>query len=202
MRKFFDCAVKAPLSVRAWNVEDFSRLPDHKDFEYATATHFVKAAFGQRRAISYDGRRIVDSVEKGMELRDRATGARLKSFQTSDPVVTAVELSHDNQRLAVATLDGVITIFDVDSGRELAHRQPHANKVYTMAFNSDDSRLASGGDDSVIHIADAATLDVRLTLRGHTSYVHALTFTPEDRALVSGSGDMTVRLWSAQIPPP
>ena len=107
----------------------------------------------------------------------------------------SVAWTPDGRRLAVASDDGDVTIWDATTGRELARLRAHARGATAVAWNPDGTRLASGGEDALIRIWDAASFNSVATLRGHRDMVRCLDWRPDGKWLASGSQDRSVRIW-------
>ena len=107
----------------------------------------------------------------------------------------SVAWTPDGRRLAVASDDGDVTIWDATTGRELARVRAHARGATAVAWNSDGTRLASGGEDAIIRIWDAASFNSVSTLRGHRDMVLCLAWSRDGEWLASGSQDGSVRIW-------
>ena len=109
--------------------------------------------------------------------------------------VLSVAFSPDSKRLASASWDKSIKLWDTVTGTELLTLKGHSRGVYSVAFSPDGKRLASGSDDATIKLWDTATGTELLTLKGHSSVVHSVAFSPDGKSLASGSWDKTVKLW-------
>ena len=71
--------------------------------------------------------------------------------------VYAVSWSADDRRLASASLDHSIRLWDAETGREIATLRGHTNWVEALSWSPDDRRLASGSHDGTIKLWDAGT---------------------------------------------
>ena len=104
---------------------------------------------------------------------------------------TGVAFSADGQRLATASIDQAVKVWDATSGQEL-----HTLKAgWCATFSPDGKRLASGGPDKVVRVFDAASGQESLTLPGHTNSVVSVAFSPDGTRLASASQDQTVKVW-------
>ena len=79
----------------------------------------------------------------------------------------SVAFSPDGQRLASASHDKTVKIWDTATGKELFALKGHADGVRSVAFSPDGQRLASASDDKTVKIWDSATGKELFALKGH-----------------------------------
>lgn len=119
------------------------------------------------------------------------------SFNKVLGFIWSVAFSPDGKRLATADSDGVLHLWDVDSGQELASYTGHTNRVYSVAFNCDGKILASGSADRTVKIWSINTGECLYTLE-HTDLVRSVAFSPNGKWVASGSFDSIIRLWDVR----
>ncbi|KAK4171574.1 hypothetical protein QBC36DRAFT_249332 [Triangularia setosa] len=112
--------------------------------------------------------------------------------------VQSVAFSPDGQhRVASASHDKTIKIWDTASGTCTQTLEGHADWVQSVAFSPDGQRVASGSHDKTIKIWDAASGACTQTLGGHAEWVQSAAFSPDGQRVASGSGDNTIKIWDA-----
>lgn len=109
-------------------------------------------------------------------------------------IVTACVYSPNGDRLATASKDATVKIWDLGNGRELKTYRGSKDAVRALAWSKDGKWIASTAG-SEIHIWDAESAKLKTSLKGHEKAVSALAFHPDGNGLASGSDDTSVRLW-------
>ena len=132
----------------------------------------------------------------GIRVLDAQTGEFFKFLEgTVKSAGTSIAFSPDGHTLAGGDRNGIIELWDVDTGDTLTTLTGHTADVSSIAFSPDGATLASGSGDTTVRVWDVATGDTRNTLTGHTDSVRSVVFSPDGATLASGSGDTTIRLW-------
>lgn len=107
--------------------------------------------------------------------------------------------------MATGCLDGVVRLWDADTGELLQELEGHSlltesfsvdGGVRHVAFSPRGDLLASAGGDRTVRIWDVGGRRLTRTLTGHQSEVERVAFSPDGKVLASASTDETARLWS------
>jgi WD40 repeat protein len=107
--------------------------------------------------------------------------------------------SPDGKKLA--TIRGqYVSIWDVESGRELATLRGHEGTVRTVSFSADSKLVLTTSWDRTARVWDAATGEEVAVLKGHRSPVNTIALSPDGRRIVTAAEDGTVRLWHLHPP--
>lgn len=109
-------------------------------------------------------------------------------------VVNAVVYSPDGNRLATASKDATVKVWDLGNGREIKTYRGSKDPVRALAWSKDGKWIASTAGNE-IHIWDPDTGKLKTSLKGHEKPVSAVAFHPDGTVLASGSDDTSVRLW-------
>src|ERR1700722_10492234 len=90
--------------------------------------------------------------------------ACLQTLEGHSDSVNSVAFSHDSARLASASDDNTVKIWDASSGEYLQILEGHSGGVSSVAFSHDSTRLASASDDSTVKIWDVNSGECLQTL--------------------------------------
>jgi WD40 repeat protein len=99
-----------------------------------------------------------DEEPRGVAIKpDISNGwsACLQTLEGHSDSVSSVAFSHDSARLASASWDSTVKIWDAHSGACLQILKGHSGAVRSVAFSHDSARLASASLDSTVKIWDA-----------------------------------------------
>jgi len=163
-------------------------------------------------AFAPDGCRVAtggSGTDGCVRVWDTASGRSLAVFRT-DAVINAVTFSPDGRRVLGAGHrayhHGSLTMWDIESGENLALFDEYGDPVNCVAFSPDGRWIVSGGVD--LRVWDADNGDECAVLSGHQGRDGALPFpgrdavvsvacSPDSSRLVSLGGweDGTIRVW-------
>jgi WD40 repeat protein/serine/threonine protein kinase len=111
--------------------------------------------------------------------------------------ILGLAFSPTGHKLASASLDGTLLVWDLKAGKTPLVLRGHTGGVHCLCFTTDGKRLVSGGEDHLVKVWDASTGQDVLTLRGHQGTVTGVAFRADGFQLASVSQDGTVRVWDA-----
>ncbi|MDB5313085.1 MAG: hypothetical protein JWO38_7287 [Gemmataceae bacterium] len=118
--------------------------------------------------------------------------------------LTTSALSPDGKRVATGGLDGIIRVWDAETGEFVRALVGHGSYVYGLAWSPDGNTLASAGSfDGTAKLWDAASGMPLRTLKGHKGYTHHVAWARDGKALVVAGGvSGFVTHWDVAKPDP
>lgn len=118
----------------------------------------------------------------------------------SDPnatVVTSLEYLEGTCSLLTGNARGMITMLDLDSGKQCANFSKHTTTVKSIkVFQSQPNCFVSGSLDTSIRIWDVRQRMEIACLKGHSKQVNEVSLSPYDAMLISASDDGSAKVWN------
>jgi len=138
----------------------------------------------------------IDEPPQDRQSREQFAASLLRSFRSRVSLHWSIAISSDGARLASATGDGFLQLWDVSSGDRLREVSAHSGGAFSIAFSPDSKRLASGGRDPFIRFWDVENgKEISPPLRHGNLAITALAFNSEGTLLASGSTNGTIQVW-------
>jgi WD40 repeat protein len=113
--------------------------------------------------------------------------------------VRGLAFAPEGSRLASASWDGSVKLWDLASGRSIETLSGHTERVQALAWRPDGGTLASGSFDRIIRLWESQEGTLRVVLHGHWSagvmMATSMCGTQLER-LVGHQGGVTSVAWS------
>jgi WD40 repeat protein len=108
-----------------------------------------------------------------------------------------VQFSPDGSKLASASSDKKVMVWNPSTGAHLHTLDGHSGGVNAVQFSPDGSKLASASSDKKVMVWNPSTGAHLHTLEGHSDWVGTVQFSQDGSKLASASGDSKVMVWDA-----
>lgn len=146
-------------------------------------------------AISPD--RIVSGGAQGsVRMWNMGTGKQMAHFVGHLGTVKSVSISATGVRVASASSDFFVRVWDTSTGVELWCIGGRST-FCSVILSHDGTRVVSGDDDGAVQVWDGTTGEQLMLLTGHTGIVRSVAMSHDGSRIVSGSDDHSVRVWDA-----
>lgn len=114
--------------------------------------------------------------------------------------ILSVVFSPDGTKLASASKDHTVHLWDVQSGTAIGSAlEGHSDVVWCVMFSPDSIKLASASKDCTIYLWDVQSGTVSMPVLQSHIYILSMSFSLDGTILVSVSGDYIVCLWDVQF---
>lgn len=125
--------------------------------------------------------------------------AESKSFALSghNERVFFAKWSPDGSRVATASADSTMRIWDASSGMEIQRYTSHKGSVNDVEWSKDGKRIITASSDSTARIWDIANGTELVKFKGHAGSVECASISPDRTRVATASLDNSVRIWDA-----
>jgi WD repeat-containing protein 61 len=189
--------------VSVWNMEDFAcvgegiKLSPSECWGLAfvprkkSSDPLLLAMAGGSAGVLRVWNVLENTVQKTFEIDSGSESDKGKQSK----FILSVAVSPDGKYIAGSGMDGVVSIFDVESGMLKGQTNAHKKPVRQVTFTPDSKYLVSACDDMYIGVFEAATGKTIQVMSGHESWVLCVAVHPDGKVMASGGSDGKVKLW-------
>lgn len=172
---------------------DVGKSPSYTD-KFRDMAGIALARFGP------DGKTLatVSSKEGAVRLWDLESGNEHSPLSAPGTVglpVRALAFSPDGRHLAAGWKNGVITLWDLKTGRAARQLRGHTTSVSALTYSLDGQELVSGGLDDTVRIWDLGSGESKQVLPAGQGGVCSLTVLAPQIGFASGGKDGTIKVW-------
>ncbi|KAL7274955.1 hypothetical protein RUND412_002109 [Rhizina undulata] len=119
----------------------------------------------------------------------------VKILNAHEDEVWFVRFSPDGTRLATASSDNTVIIWDLESFEARYTFREHTAPVTCVQWSPDSLHLLSCAQDNTAKLWDTETGQCIRTLKAHTAFVSSCAWAPDGQSFVTGSMDLNMILW-------
>jgi WD40 repeat protein len=180
--------------VDVWMANEGKLLRQIKTKSPADAVAFING--GREIAILDQSSR--DGGNRTMGVWNVRTGKRVREFAPLSDSSSISVVSGDGKVMASGGVFGIVTIWDVTSGKLKSQFQAADDLIEALALAPDKGSVLVGQESGEIAWLNAATGEEIGKLVGHNGRVKTVSFSADGSRILSGSDDGTFRLWDAK----
>ncbi len=108
------------------------------------------------------------------------------------------QYSLDGKKLFLGCSDGLIRIYEPDSGELQGAFRGHTGPITCLTQHPDGIQLASSGSDFMVRVWDFDVVLQAHENTGHLAPVWSAVFSPDGKLIASGGADRTLKIWQAK----
>jgi WD40 repeat protein/ABC-type Fe3+/spermidine/putrescine transport system ATPase subunit len=161
----------------------------------ASATAELQADSQRSLLLALRAYEVAPIDEARTALRQATLGSTAKAALQLDDQARTARFSRDGRRVAVASNDGAVRLWDWATESSPVILRGHEGVVRGAAFSPDGQRVVSGGDDGAVRIWDPQRPTEPVVLRGHAGGVISVAYSSDGGRVASGGSDGPVRVW-------
>jgi len=144
-----------------------------------------------------------------LPIKEIVQATLLYTYKGHTAEVRGIAWSPDGTRIASASEDRTVQVWDATTGSNVFTYRGHSRQVWSVVWSPDGKRIGSAGFEQIAQVwqvgagEDVAPGEKLLTYRGHTSgsipfgFTFAMAWSPDGQHIASGSDDQTVQVWHA-----
>ena len=140
-------------------------------------------------------RSLTPLYDHRIHLIDLSAGQIVHSLKGHSYTIYDLAFSPDGERLASASHDGTLSIWEVKTGRSLLTLKGHAAPVHGVAWSPDGKRIVSGSIDKTARIWAADTGTTTAVMREHQDEIMTVAWSPDGLTIATGGHDKAIRLY-------
>jgi WD40 repeat protein len=150
----------------------------------------------EARAASIEQARFMQGSRKTVLLQRSTTGELLHTLQVEQPLIAA--FSADSRTVAVGGGNGVVTLFDVETGDKRAELTSNAAGLGCLCITPDGKYVLAASTDRTLVVWDVASRRQLLKAYLFLQPACALRLLPGGRVIASATNDGHIRFWDLQ----
>ncbi len=173
-----DVSTSKEIAAWAGHADAVRSLAFSADGKSLLAAGGLPGAFGEVRVWSLDAQ------------------AERSVFGDHADAIHAIAMHPDGKRIATASADKVVKVWDWATGKVLQTLRDHSDAVHGVAFHPGGKYLATCGSDKAAKVWDLETGKRLYSVGAGDDVVTSLQFNPSGSQLLTAGGDKRLRRWN------
>ncbi|KYC42992.1 hypothetical protein WA1_12875 [Scytonema hofmannii PCC 7110] len=121
----------------------------------------------------------------------------IQTFDNSAPILTLAG-SKDSQIFVGGSTDGIIKVWNQQTGELIHTISAHTNKINSVVISSDNEMIVSGSADRTMKVWNLKTGELIRKLPHPPNIVYGVSVSPDCKIIANGSSNDKVYLWNLQ----
>lgn len=122
----------------------------------------------------------------------------LATLRGHDDVAFGIAFSPDGKKLASASFDNTVRLWDVATHQSLKTFGGHSDFVYAVAFSPDGKMIASGGKDRIVKLTEVETGKNVFTMSDRELDVMAVAWSADGKSVLASGYEAGISWWNPQ----
>jgi WD40 repeat protein len=139
---------------------------------------------------------LAHGEQNNVTIYDSENAGKVSVIDASD--LTAYEFSPDEATIATGTVNGVVEIWDVKSGRKIITLAGQSKKIDRIGFYNDGRNLWTSTDDGEVRLWSSADGSLVAALAGHEAAISSIAVTADSRRVATITKDNTFRIFETR----
>ncbi|KAG2125812.1 WD40-repeat-containing domain protein [Suillus clintonianus] len=150
---------------------------------------------GERRIISC-------SHDASLRLWDLESGTQIGGDwrDESKAGMWSMALSPNNKTVASGSSDRTVSLWNVETRKNITKWTGHTRVVCTLCWSSDGKQVVSGSRDGTARVWDVDSGETVMTIKTRHKWVNAVIYSPDNEKIASGGdNENAVKIWDSKI---
>jgi WD40 repeat protein len=195
-------------TARLWDTKtghSINVLVRNEDHFYNPVTSADFSSNGKKiLTIRQDGTIFIWNGETGDAIGQpiRHEPLAIGTYGLKENVVSSAVFSLDGTKVLTACKDGMVRLWDADTGNLISTPLKHKGAVYSAVFCSHGAHILTTTADGTIHLYDVKdSVPISIAMK-HQGDIFSSVFSPDHTKILTASRDGTARLWDAKTGAP